>query len=87
MKSAPAANQTRLDALFAPRKTRKAAPQHTPTNPQTTKHMSETPEIERFYASLNKAEAIAHDIAKEKLGTSYDVMRTHGFLKWKQAQT
>jgi hypothetical protein len=84
MKQVPA-NQTRLDALFAPRKTRKASPVRKPTT-QTLKTPSETPEIERFYASLRPAEVIAHEIAKEKLGTSYDVQRTHGFRNWKKAQ-
>ena len=40
-----------------------------------------------FYTSLNPAECIAHIIALEKLGTSYDVTRTHGFLKWKKNAT
>jgi len=37
-------------------------------------------EIQRFYNSLSEKEKIAHRIAAEKLGTSYDVTRTHGFL-------
>ena len=37
-----------------------------------------------FYASLTPNERIAHTIAAERLGTSYDVTRTHGFLKWVQ---
>ena len=37
-------------------------------------------EIQRFYNSLTEKEKIAHRIAVEKLGTSYDVSRTHGFL-------
>ena len=36
------------------------------------------------YASLTPSERIAHTIAAERLGTSYDVTRTHGFLKWAQ---
>jgi len=37
-------------------------------------------EIQRFYNSLTEKEKIAHAIAVEKLGSSYDVTRTHGFL-------
>lgn len=37
-------------------------------------------EIQRYYNSLSEKEKIAHRIAVEKLGTSYDVSRTHGFL-------
>ena len=44
------------------------------------------PVISAFYAQLTDKERIAHAIAKEKLGTSYDIVRTHGFLKWKKSQ-
>ena len=37
-------------------------------------------EIQRFYNSLTEKEKIAHAIAVEKLSSSYDVTRTHGFL-------
>ena len=37
-------------------------------------------EVQKFYDSLSEKEKIAHQIAQEKLGTSYDVTRTHGFL-------
>ena len=37
-------------------------------------------EVQKFYDSLSEKEKIAHQIALEKLGTSYDVTRTHGFL-------
>jgi hypothetical protein len=48
---------------------------------------SEDPVISAFYAQLTERERIAHAIAIEKLGTSYDVVRTHGFLKWKKKQS
>ncbi len=50
---------------------------------------TEDPVISAFYAQLTDKEKIAHAIAVTKLGTSYDVTRTHGFLKWlaKQKQT
>ena len=43
------------------------------------------PRVRAFYAQLSPAEVIAHTIAVEKLGTSYDVTRTHGFVKWCKA--
>ena len=43
-------------------------------------------EVKTFYASLSEAERIAHEIAVEKLGTSYDVVRTHGFQRWLKAR-
>ena len=47
---------------------------------------SEDPVISAYYAQLTEKERIAHAIAVVKLGTSYDVTRTHGFLKWKRKQ-
>ncbi len=44
--------------------------------------LSEDPLVKEFYAQLTPAEQIAHKIATEKLGTSYDVTRTHGYLRW-----
>jgi hypothetical protein len=44
------------------------------------------PLIQEYYNSLTPNEKIAHTIAKEKLGTSYDVSRTHGFLRWQKAR-
>ena len=44
------------------------------------------PLIQEYYASLTPNERIAHTIAVEKLGTSYDVSRTHGFLRWQKAR-
>ncbi len=46
----------------------------------------EDPLIQEYYNSLTPNEKIAHTIAKEKLGTSYDVNRTHGFLRWQKAR-
>ena len=47
----------------------------------------EDPVISAFYAQLTERERVAHAIAVTKLGTSYDVTRTHGFLKWLRKQT
>jgi hypothetical protein len=43
---------------------------------------STNPDVAAFYKTLNPAERIAHELAVEKLGTSYDVTRTHGFTSW-----
>ena len=43
---------------------------------------STEPKIVAFMASLTPSERIAHKIAVEKLGTSYDITRTHGFVRW-----
>jgi hypothetical protein len=44
--------------------------------------VSSDPLVQEFYNSLTERERRAHSIAMEKLGTSYDVIRTHGFLNW-----
>ena len=49
------------------------------------KLLSSDARVQAFYDSLSPAEVIAHSIAVEKLGTSYDVTRTHGFLRWCKA--
>lgn len=56
------------------------------SNTLTTPLLSEDPQVTAFYAQLSEKEQIAHKIAVEKLGTSYDVTRTHGFLKWLKKQ-
>lgn len=43
---------------------------------------SSDPSVSAFYAQLTPAERIAHTIAIDKLGTSYDVTRTHAYTKW-----
>ena len=49
----------------------------------TTSILSSTdPIINEFYESLTPYERVAHELAVEKLGTSYDVTRTRGFQKW-----
>ena len=47
---------------------------------------SEDPLVAAFYKSLSPAEATAHRIATIKLGTSYDVTRTRGFLAWSKTR-
>lgn len=48
---------------------------------------SDDPIVQEYYNQLKPAEIIAHTIAVEKLGTSYDVVRTHGFIRWMKTRT
>lgn len=48
----------------------------------TQELISDDPNVAAFYGQLSDRERIAHKIAIEKLGTSYDVTRTHGYVKW-----
>lgn len=48
--------------------------------------MTKDPVIEEFYKSLSPNEKIAHDLAEKMLGTSYDIMRTHGFIAWHKSK-
>lgn len=48
--------------------------------PKPSTSMTDT--VSAFMASLTPNERIAHAIAVEKLGTSYDITRTHGFVRW-----
>ena len=57
----------------------------TATHKPTSTLVSTDPRVQAFYDQLTPAEVIAHTIAVEKLGTSYDVTRTHGFVKWSKA--
>ena len=54
---------------------------------QATPSLAIDPKIAAFMASLTPSERIAHKIAIEKLGTSYDIARTHGFVRWSQTQS
>ena len=47
---------------------------------------SDDPLVQTYYDQLTPAEVIAHSIAVEKLGTSYDVVRTHGFIRWSKVR-
>ena len=86
------ANQGDIQLLFQKAKQTTEKPkQKEPTKEDTIlyklcKTTADT-DTHAFYASLNQAECIAHIIAFEKLGTSYDVTRTHGFLQWKKSLT
>jgi hypothetical protein len=47
---------------------------------------STDPEVQAFYDSLTPYERVAHTLATTGLGTSYDVRRTHGFLRWQKTR-
>jgi hypothetical protein len=51
----------------------------------TWKHTMET-DVPTYLESMNEREREAEKLAREMLGTSYFIERTHGFLKWKAAQ-
>lgn len=78
-------NPTRMDAFLkkAVVKTTKAN-QNSPLKEHAVPPLSfsEDPLITEFYNQLTPVEKIAHTIATEKLGTSYDVTRTHGYIRW-----
>lgn len=38
--------------------------------------------LDAFFATLTSAQRLAHTIAKEKLGSSYDVERTHDYIAY-----
>jgi hypothetical protein len=86
--------QTTIQSMFAaPRKPTAVATTVTPTVPSaaadgvdTSILTSTDPDVQAFYDSLSSRERIAHAIAIDKLGTSYDVVRTHGFQKWMRAR-
>lgn len=63
-----------------------AAPVAAPAAAAAAPVATEDPLVSEFYATLGPKERIAHTIAVDKLGTSYDVKRTHGFLKWLKAR-
>jgi hypothetical protein len=74
------ADQGSIQAFF-----HKPAPAKPPTSMLETQapvKSTNSPQVEAFMASLTPSERIAHAIAVEKLGTSYDITRTHGFVRW-----
>ena len=89
------ANQGNIQVLFqkAKQPVEKIVPKPAegPTKEDSMKNKlcktTEDIDAKAFYNSLNVAECFAHTIALEKLGTSYDVTRTHGFVKWKKSLT
>jgi hypothetical protein len=41
-------------------------------------------DFDEFYASLTDKEKAIHELATEKLGSSYFVQWTHMYIKWKK---
>jgi hypothetical protein len=54
---------------------------------ESKKLASTDPLVQEFYDQLSPNEVIAHSIAVDKLGTSYDVTRTHGFVRWSKSRS
>lgn len=46
-----------------------------------------TPLEEEYLKSLSEKEYMAYEIAKSHLGTSFQLDKSNGFLKWKEEQT
>ncbi len=74
----------KMDAFL--KKAKKTATQDVSKQAQldtlATPLLSENALVMEFYGQLSEKEKIAHSIAVDKLGTSYDVTRTHGYLQW-----
>lgn len=46
----------------------------------------EKDKIEEYLSSLNEQERIVFNIAKEHLGSSFDIEKSIGFLEWLESQ-
>ena len=44
-------------------------------------------DFDEFYASLTPAEKELHELATEKLGSSYFIQWTHMYTKWQKTQS
>jgi hypothetical protein len=74
--------QGSITSLFGAAKQKNTETKVASTSGPVSVLTSSDPVINEFYESLTPYERIAHEIAVEKLGTSYDVTRTRGFQKW-----
>jgi hypothetical protein len=82
------ASQATISHVFTKAKTLVAATEdHEKHVPDVKKLVSTDPLVQAFYDQLGPKEVIAHSIAVEKLGTSYDVTRTHGYLRWTKSRS
>jgi len=43
-------------------------------------------DFDEFFATLSEKEKELHELAKEKLGSSYFIQWTHMYLKWSKAK-
>ena len=74
--------QTDIQSLFSKAKTPQKTVISEKINKPTNILTSSDSEVQQFYDQLTPQEQIAHTVAIDKLGTSYNVRRTHGFNKW-----
>jgi hypothetical protein len=44
------------------------------------------PLLQEYLASLNEKEKKAYEIARDHLGTSFQLEKSNGFLKWKKTR-
>ena len=45
-----------------------------------------TPSIQQYLAQLDDIQKRAHDIAKQHLGTSYNIAKSNGYMDWLKQQ-
>ena len=45
-----------------------------------------TPSIQQYLAQLDDIQKKAHDIAKQHLGTSYNIAKSNGYMDWLKQQ-
>ncbi len=50
------------------------------TRPETN------PSIQQYLAQLDDIQKKAHDIAKQHLGTSYNIAKSNGYMEWLKQQ-
>ena len=86
-----ATKQTSLASMFSGKKDVSKKAVETATAATTTSVATKVlthpnPLVQEYYDQLTQAQTTAHRLAIEKLGTSYDVVRTHGFLRWMKAR-
>ena len=44
------------------------------------------PSIQQYLAQLDDIQKKAHDIAKQHLGTSYNIAKSNGYMEWLKQQ-
>jgi hypothetical protein len=47
---------------------------------------SSNPNIQQYLAQLDDIQKKAHDIAKQHLGTSYNIAKSNGYMEWLKQQ-
>jgi len=79
--------QTSITTVFAKAKAVEKITKESVPITESKKLVSTDPLVQAFYDQLSPREVIAHSIAVDKLGTSYDVTRTHGFVRWSKSRS